>query len=92
MLRAFLCVVKKFIAERNENARHTERPRTRDNSVGSRHKDSSSGGDISGGGAIDEWSVIAVIFSCTATGLCMISAFILNLIKIRKGLKSDKDE
>ena len=42
--------------------------------------------------AIDEWSVIAVIFSCTATGLCMISAFILNLIKIRKGLKSDKDE
>ena len=42
--------------------------------------------------AVDQWAVTAVTFSATATGLCMFSAFILNLIKIRKGLKPDKDE
>lgn len=39
---------------------------------------------------LDEWSTIAVIFSCTATALFMVSNFVLNLIKISKELKDDK--
>ena len=39
--------------------------------------------------AIDQWAVIGVIFSTSATGLCMFSAFILNMIKVRNELKKN---
>lgn len=39
--------------------------------------------------SIDEWSAYAVIFSCTATALFMLSNLVLNMIKIRKELKDD---
>lgn len=39
--------------------------------------------------SIDEWSAYAVIFSCTATALFMLSNLVLNMIKIRRELKDD---
>ncbi|MBL4940960.1 MAG: hypothetical protein JKY81_04780 [Colwellia sp.] len=42
--------------------------------------------------SLSEWSAIAVIFSCTATGLFMLSNFVFNLIKIRRELKNKHDD
>lgn len=39
--------------------------------------------------SIDEWSAYAVIFSCTATALFMLSNLVLNLIKIKRELKEN---
>ena len=41
---------------------------------------------------LDEWSTIAVIFSCTATGVFMLSNFVWNLIKIKRDLKRRHDD
>ncbi|MBL4891449.1 MAG: hypothetical protein JKX91_06440 [Rhizobiaceae bacterium] len=42
--------------------------------------------------SLSEWSAIAVIFSCTATGLFMLSNCVFNLIKIRRELKNKHDD
>lgn len=41
---------------------------------------------------LDEWSTIAVIFSCSATGVYMLSNFVWNIIKIKRDLKRRHDD